>query len=466
MLAVGVSAALLGSGLSVLPAAPASAAASSTTAASDPVRPVDVPVSPSAALVRPPAPSGPAPGREGAGMGVFDPATSRLLPGSTTPTRQVFANADGSRTAQLATRPVRFQDPAGAWRDLDLTPVADPAGGWHGRAVPPGAARLSARARGALVTATTAAGPVSVAADGIADVPGEVSGRAVRYRRALAGADVSVSLTASGFEESVVLPDASGPAAHTLRFTVPAGVSAQQGVGGVQFTDRSGGQVALLGDGVAVDSTDSGGTGSGSVGGAESPVRSRLLSQTDRVVLVAVQVDPAWLADPARVFPVTVDPVFATQTSAGGASADTWVSTSYANTPQDASTELRVGTPDGGRSVARSYLRFDLGALAVPRVVVDEAHLRLYNSYSYSCQARRVSVYQPTGPFEPGTVWSTQPGHVDPPVSSSTFARGYSSACPGGWQDLDVTALARAWGAGSAPNDGMMLAADERDSYG
>lgn len=93
----------------------------------------------------------------------FDPARSTPVDAETTPTRRVFSNSDGSRTAQLNTRPVRFRDPAagGAWRDFDLTPVPAGDGTLVARSAP-GAARLAGRAGGVVATVETSAGPTKV----------------------------------------------------------------------------------------------------------------------------------------------------------------------------------------------------------------------------------------------------------------------------------------------------------------
>ncbi|MGH9154047.1 MAG: hypothetical protein ACRD03_17050, partial [Acidimicrobiales bacterium] len=75
----------------------------------------------------------------------FDPARSTPIDSETTPTRRVWANPDGTRTLQAHTRPVRYQDGSGAWRDFDLTPVPAPDGTLRARSAP-AAARLGARA--------------------------------------------------------------------------------------------------------------------------------------------------------------------------------------------------------------------------------------------------------------------------------------------------------------------------------
>lgn len=77
----------------------------------------------------------------------FDPARSVPVESETTPTERVVENPDGSRTAQIHLRPVRYRDAAGAWRDFDVTPVVGPDGTIRAEAAP-GAARLAPRGPG------------------------------------------------------------------------------------------------------------------------------------------------------------------------------------------------------------------------------------------------------------------------------------------------------------------------------
>ncbi len=426
--------------------------------------PVELPVKASAPLTPAPAPGpGPVPGvGNPAAHGVFDPLTSRPDESRTTPTRRVFANADGSHTAQVSTRPVRFKDSLGVWRDLDLALVPDAAGVLHGRAAPATAVRVSGRSGGAVAVVPTTAGQLQVSVPGAADTAGVASGNVMRFARALQGADLTVRETVDGFEESLVLPDATGPAAHTLAFALPARASARQTPGGVEFLDAAGVVLGVLGNGIATDAASSFGGG-----GQETPVNSRLVSQTGQTALVSVELDPTWLAAPARVFPVTIDPTFYVSGATGAAgNADTWVMTSFSNTSQYNSNELRVGTPDGGASVARSYLRFDLTGLPQP-ILVNEAHVLVNNFYSYSCTPYQVGTFAAAGPFSAGTVWGNQPGmETAAPLTTSSFAHGWSASCPGGWENLDATGLVQRWSTGQTPNFGMVLGTNEAVSTG
>ena len=76
---------------------------------------------------------------------------------------------------------------------------------------------------------------------------------------------------------------------------------------------------------------------------------------------LSVTTDPDWLADPARVFPITIDPTYASKKI--NPTFDTWVATNYANNPKGTDPELKAGTYDGGTTKARSFLSFSTAGL-------------------------------------------------------------------------------------------------------
>src|SRR5262249_34976472 len=142
--------------------------------------------------------------------------------------------------------------------------------------------------------------------------PGLVSGRGqdtITYSNALPNLDVRYQVFAEAVKEALVLrarPARSG----SPEFAFPVqmqGLSARTSDdGAVQFVDRADKVVFAIPSGVAIDSSGIPGKG---LEGASAPVSVRLLGSGDSsVATVVVSVDAAWLADPARVFPVTIDP--------------------------------------------------------------------------------------------------------------------------------------------------------------
>lgn len=82
--------------------------------------------------------------------------------------------------------------------------------------------------------------------------------------------------------------------------------------------------------------------------------------------VVVMTLDRAWLDDPARAYPVRVDP---TTTDFNAGSDDTYVM-SNASANKSAGTEVKVGTYDGGGHVGAAYSHFDgLSSIANQRVL-------------------------------------------------------------------------------------------------
>ncbi|HEX8770895.1 MAG TPA: hypothetical protein VF711_09015, partial [Acidimicrobiales bacterium] len=161
----------------------------------------------------------------------FDPARATVIDSQTTPTQKLYANADGSTTAEVAPRPIRFKDAkANAWRDIDPSLVAAPDGTLGPNAADPAAsAHLSPESDATVATVETAAGTVGVRLPGATAARAEVSGATATYRRALGTRDLSLALTTDGVEESVILPDAGAGPNHAVEFALPPGVRARDG---------------------------------------------------------------------------------------------------------------------------------------------------------------------------------------------------------------------------------------------
>ena len=163
--------------------------------------------------------------------------------------------------------------------------------------------------------------------------------------------------------------------------------------------------------------------------------------------------DAAWFMDPARVFPVTVDPTYVTgtrrRTSTPGCKA---VSTS----DQSTSNELRVGY--NGSQTARSYPELRHATFAGKDIL--SATLSLWQTTSLSCTASAI-VARSSTPATDKTRWSNKPA-LGASYGTVSAAKGFSSACPGGRISVPITGLAQAWSTASYPTGGMSLTAATR----
>ncbi|WP_432499482.1 DNRLRE domain-containing protein [Kineococcus gynurae] len=400
----------------------------------------------------------------------------------------------GPLPAVRPTAPSAGVTPVQVGVDLEVAPAdAAPAPG-EGPEAPgpiagaaPAAAQLQSLRAGptlAAATAATSEGDGGVGSE--AAFPGVLKGER----------DYSVAVTATGAEESVVIDSrervsaaggAAAAAVYRNSFSLPAGITVRQAAArdgvaaevlGVEFVDSTGTVIATYGGGKAYDSS------SNEVGEpATAPVATRLLAVAPATgagrgtATVEVSVDPTWVGDNARVFPVTIDPHIATGsgfsgTTASGStgSADAYVDEAFPTTAegvQDANRLLMGVRPiNGANKNSATLLYFNLGDLVGSENTITAASLSLWNNYSYSCTAYGVRVDAALTPWNASTVtWNTGPQGAGTPVIRS-FARGYSSSCAAGSESFDVRNIVQQWSNGTAgyysgrANNGFVLTAD------
>lgn len=405
-------------------------------------------------------------------------------------TSTTWVNPDGTMTVQTFGAPVRARAGDGSWIDIDLdlkpqpgsddlAPTASPVGlelPDTERVVP---AAQAGKAFGLVKTRTESdLAQAAAGEDGtvVLGWPGklpeaDLDGVEATYPDVAPGVDVQVTSQRTGFETFFVLdqvPAAGAPVSWTLPLTLTGVTHRPETDGSISFLDPAGDVVSHIPTAWAWDSAIDPASGDPA---APAPVQlstqvvatSGAGAQAKSRVLLTVTPDRAWLADPARRYPVTVDPTYAVLDPMYP-EFDTYI---QSDTTFDASTrtELRAGTFDGGATKARSLLSFNLDKIRGKQV--QSAQLRLYETYAYSCTAREVQVWH-TGGAGSSTRWSNQPSWYSKQGALST-AKGYSSGCAAGWISIPMTELAKTFAAASASTASGIVgvrAASETDSLG
>ncbi|MER7752134.1 RHS repeat-associated core domain-containing protein [Kitasatospora sp. NPDC097643] len=387
-------------------------------------------------------------------------ATARLrnvqveVLGEATEQTKTWVNPDGSLTTDSYAVPFRFKRD-GQWVEVDTTLRAGP----DGTVAPKGHAEgLKLAGGGKDVTlAAEGEGAQQVAVGWRGELPKpSLEGDTATYADVSPGTDVTVQATRNGFEENVVLK--SRPSAG-YQVTVPVSakglVAERTKDGSVVLKDAAGKAAASIPAPLMWDAT----VDAKSLEHPHQAPVSMEVSQSGDTVLLTLTPDESFLADPATKYPVTVDPstslapVFSTfaQTSLG--------------TPQYASTDLKVGTYNGGGDVARSYLQFPVQKLYNTRI--QSASLKLWEYWSANCTQSSWELWQ-TQPADNTTVWSNQPTW-NTKYAATTQTAGYPANCggsiPAGWVSIDPSAFLQAAGDNgySYANIGLR-ATDETDS--
>ena len=273
-----------------------------------------------------------------------------------------------------------------------------------------------------------------------------------------AGADVVINTNQTGFSHNVVLNEVPAEPLE-LRFplNLSEGLTAEIVESGViEVRDAEGelvffGSKPLMWDSV-VDKNS--GLNTNSV-----PVDAELEYTAEGLVLV-LRPDHGFLAASERVYPVTVDPTWSTT-----ATVDTFVQ-SDSSTPQHGSSELRVGTFNGGAAVARSYLKFVTDSITGKHIISSD--LQIHNFWSWSCEARPVYAQRVTSFWDSTKlIWSNQPSVTSTGQQYVSTAKGFSSACSESSIYIPTTNIVRDWAVNPGHNYGIRLVASpEADNYG
>lgn len=381
----------------------------------------------------------------------------------TTFTRDV-ANPAGGRVVEAFTRPSFFEAASGQWLPIDTTALAVPGVGFVAAAI--GSSPVLPLMASGVLQVPSPAGTFEVVHDGASDSVGVVVPSAldtVRYDDAYGDAALVVSLRADGgFEESLVVDAAGGPASYDDLVTMPEGVSIRQGEAGVEFLVGDE-MVAEFHDGWAFDSS----TTTAGVDGV--PVTVRLVDVVGQVARLRVGVGDGWLEDPARVFPVTIDPTW-TITPAGSSAVDTYVNSDSCFTEYNTQVELRVGSPQTVResgscsdpwgtamntaqwSRTRTLLGFTIDNMAGLGWQVSSAKVSLWHNYSASSTSYSYNLYSLNQPVTEwgDTRWAGQPTRT----STLSFASASMGAAANAYVDFlfnNGGDLAQRWFNGTYP---------------
>ncbi|WP_441249709.1 DNRLRE domain-containing protein [Kitasatospora sp. McL0602] len=385
-------------------------------------KPKPAPLAPRGPLSAPDLPSALATARlRKAKVEVLDRATGQS---------RTWANPDGTLTTDAYAAPQRVKQ-SGQWVDVDttLTAAAD------GSVAPKAHDRGLKLAGGGKDTTLAAVGSgdrqVAVGWHGTLPKP-SLHGDTATYAEVSPGADLTVQATRTGFEQFVVL--GRRPAAGyqvTLPVTAKGLKAAQTPDGSVTFTDAAGKAAGVIPTPVMWDAALD-------AKSLEHPHRAPVkmtMSQAGDTVNLTLTPDAAFLADPATKYPVTVDP------SASLSSVlDTFAQTSY-STPQYSSTDLKLGTYNGGADTARSFLQFPVQQLANTKIL--SSSLNLYEYWSGNCVQNSWELWQ-TGAASTSTVWTNQPSWTTKYATTSQ-TKGYPASCGGaiapGWVSVDPSAF-------------------------
>ena len=395
-----------------------------------------------------------------------------------TESSRTWALPSGASEVEQAGGVVRFRDEGatatGGWRDVDTTLARQSDGSVAPRAVPGVTVLSGGGAEGTLVTSTDPDGRgVSLGAgSAVATLPTPtLQGSTATYPEVRSGVDLRVEVRPAGFESLWVIKNRAGldklladeSAGDVLGLTAPLTLSkASAGPADtetVKVSDAKGRGVGRFAPPTMWDAKIDPASGEPmnrkavrfGVSAAGKTLSPTDPAKTGRLALT-VNADGAWLRDPARAFPITIDPTYA-QASTGPVF-DTYVQEGSTVDNSD-SAELRIGLPSYGDK-ARTFLNFSQGGFAGK--TITSASLRLREVYAGTCAARGWSAWN-AGAASTSSRWTTPPW-IGSKYAVATESKGNSSSCPAGDVSIDMKTQLQLWADETSTTRGLLLRAE------
>lgn len=376
------------------------------------------------------APTGGKAGASGKIAHGYDSRTSVLDQSRTNANQTWYKNADGSLTERISQLPVNYQDAAGDWHAIDPSLVKTDGGFTHkaagfGLAISSSSAGVSAAkaqsvsgamqndasadptpSASASASSTASASPTMSASPsasssigssstddlvalslgsgesigwslaGASSVPAAASGDSVSFNGILPDTNLVLTSEPYGVQEDFQLQSASAPNTFVLPLQL-TGVSLHQDADSAQWTlvDSSGNTVAVLPVPWAADANEL------STGSADDYTEAAAygLTTVNGQEALTITVPQTWLDDPARAFPVTVDPTLELA-GAGGAWSKYVNSACTVSCSDNSDGYLQVGYSVSGIA-AESFLDFPASNLVGTGYHVSSAQFAAFMAF-------------------------------------------------------------------------------------
>lgn len=414
------------------------------------------------------------------------PATKAPTAGSEvvdlrTPNSRTFAtDVPGAFQTELASEELSFPGKDGALTLIDAS-VREVDGELRAVATPADVSLAVDSSSDVLASVRTDWGRVGFGAKDARSTRGEVDGDTVAYADMWPDADLELTSLPRGVKEIISL--ASPKAANRYSFTMdlpPATKAELDEMGSVVIRAEDGTPVATIPRGWMEDSS------LGAQAGAVTDGVSYELDFGEGNAVLTVVLDQSWLDDPARVYPVKVDPSIM---QVNGQQDDTYVT--YGVTSDNrSSSELRVGTAFVTNHSFVHFGPFDL--FRDPAKSISNVQIKFYQTHAQACSddpdgsgpnapgVGYLDLHEVTAAWgeesTPATYmddWSDQPSVASTPFTSVKAMKGCvlqsgetpdaSSSTSPGWitadssADADVATVVEGWIDDESSNHGLQL---------
>jgi RHS repeat-associated protein len=397
------------------------------------------------------------------------------LPEERTATSNTFELEGGERETRIYESPVNFEDGEGNWKPIDEELEAA-AGG----AITNGANSFDLQ-----LPEQVGEGQVRVSSDGQwvsyrylgpATEPADVEGAVARYEGKGNEPSFELKSLANGLKESIVIGDASQPSDYAFELEAAPGLVPRLEAGSVVFRNANEEVVAAMPAPTISDSNEADPTG--------SPVSYSLESVGEEHWKLTAKVDPEWLHDPARDWPVTIDPTI----NIGSSQYDCIIATTTenemcGNAGYSYLTSKANYIENGETQLARTLLRFNISAIP-SSAYLTSATIGLYSAKE-ATNVSRVDLYDveklwevyggalyPTWKYRAKSnfaslQWASAGGDYGASMASPSYVNTSSRGSKPGWWNFsgtDLTWLVQRWLDKGVANDGVLLKLHEEGS--
>src|SRR5258708_6221532 len=353
---------------------------------------------------------------------------------------------------------LNYKDASGVWQRIDTTLIASATSGEMRSMAGRLTFWLPAAAGAARVDASGASLTMSIR--GASRSPRIASGSSASYASALPGIDASYRVTSTGLDESLLVQQRpTGPLSITYDLAATGLALSANADGSVNAFDASGGLAFLLpGPGMR---EARGGTRR--PGPPNSNVAVSLTGGAGRYQLTYTP-DQAWLQDPARRYPLTLDPSVTINPSLGGEydslgayipgssppSFPTWCCGGWSP-----NWEYPVGYDAGSGWIYRWVISFDgaanYGDITCPNCYVTSAALYVDQFQDLGHAGANLYVYGSSG-----RAWGQRPNPWSDvvPVGSASPAKAVSGS---GWIGFGITGIVQGWETNATAGLGTLI---------
>ena len=358
--------------------------------------------------------------------------------------------SNGSYRAVLSEVPVHFKDASGAWQSIN--PALVPAGNfgsYETAAAPVSVSVQNATATQAPVTLTSGSHEVSLSLLGASEENGLALGESDTFAGVAPATNETYTATGDGLEETLSLLSAAAPTTFTYRIAHP----------GLSMAQEPDGDWGLYAPGATTPSFELGclTVSDASRDAASMPAfcdgARQVVTPGAGASTVTITIPRAWLSDPARAWPVTVDPQLFSR-----APTDTWIGAGAPNTAHGSDTTLDCGQVSGSTGDTRTLVRFPQVANIFADDHIEDAQFQIREFWAPSGAHGLVHVYRiATDATDWGNSATWNNTNLSGSAGSVELDPNGLSCSSGAWLTVDCGGTVQGWVRGDYNNRGFCV---------